>query len=73
MRFGLSGNAASNGRSDCRHKESEEGRVMEEVIWAAIHKIERATSKDDLSNMSRTDLENLVIEVYDELKKIEQI
>ena len=41
---------------------------MEEVIWAVIHKIERATSKDDLSNMSRADLENLVIEIYESLK-----
>lgn len=43
---------------------------MKEAIWAVIHKIERAASKDDLGNMSRADLEELVINVYDELKKI---
>lgn len=51
--------------------QSEEGRVMKDAIWAVIHKIERAASKDDLSNMSRADLEELVINVYDELKNIE--
>lgn len=44
---------------------------MKDAIWAVIHKIERAASKDDLSNMSRADLEELVINVYDELKNIE--
>lgn len=44
---------------------------MKDAIWAVIHKIERAASKDDLSNMSRTDLENLVINVYESLKNIE--
>lgn len=43
---------------------------MKEAIWAVIHKIERAASKDDLGNMSRADLEELVINVYDELRKI---
>lgn len=41
---------------------------MKEAIWAVIHKIERAASKDDLGNMSRADLENLVIEVYENLR-----
>ena len=42
-----------------------------DAIWAIIHKIEETAKKDDLSNMPRADLENLVIEVYESLKNIE--
>lgn len=44
---------------------------MKDAIWAIIHKIEETARKDDLSNMPRADLEELVINVYDELKNIE--
>lgn len=43
---------------------------MKDAIWAIIHKIEETARKDDLSNMPRADLENLVVEIYDELWKI---
>lgn len=46
---------------------------MNEIIWKAIHEIERATAKDGLYDMSRSQLERLVRDVYYTLKEVEQI
>lgn len=44
---------------------------MKEIIWRAIHLIEYATAKDDLSNLTHEQLEQLVLDVYGILKEVE--
>lgn len=37
---------------------------MEEMVWKAIHGIDRATAKDDLGNLTRGQLEQLIVVTY---------
>lgn len=46
---------------------------MEEVaekVWEAIHRIDQATRRDDVSNLRRKDLENLLVDTYERLQSI---
>jgi len=43
---------------------------MKERIWDAIHMIERATKKDDVTNLERRVLESLLLDVYAKLISI---
>ena len=44
--------------------------IPESNVWAVIHKIESATRRDDLQNMSKQELCNLLSDVYDMLGAI---
>lgn len=44
--------------------------IPERDVWAVIHKIEDAAKKNDLQNMSRQKLCNLLSDVYDMLGAI---
>lgn len=46
------------------------GMIPESDVWAVIHKIESATRRDDLQNMSKQELCNLLSDVYDMLGAI---
>lgn len=39
----------------------------EEIIWKCLHLIDKACRKDDIGNLDRKDLENLVFDINDTL------
>lgn len=41
--------------------------IPESVVWAVIHHIESTTKRDDLTNLDRKVLEDLLLEVYAKL------
>lgn len=45
---------------------------LKKDVWGVIHKIERATKKDDVTNLERRKLEDLLLGVYAELISIVQ-
>lgn len=46
------------------------GMIPESDVWAVIHKIESATKKDGLKDLSKQELCNLLSDVYDMLGAI---
>lgn len=44
--------------------------IREDDVWAVIHKIESSFKRDDVKSMSRSELERLLLDVYDMLGAI---
>ena len=44
--------------------------IPESDVWAVIHQIEAATRRDDLQNLTREELYNLLTDIYDRLGAI---
>ena len=44
--------------------------IQESDVWAVIHKIESSLKKDDVKSIGRSELERIVLDVYDMLGAI---